>query len=141
MDDTILKLTNKKRCNKMSKSKFPQFKSYALVGDSITWQKDGFDITATLHADQDSHVNNYDCYSPIKIKQWMNDEWFFVGVVLSVSKGGILIDKHAASLWGIECNYNKKGNKYLAQIAQELESEALEAARERIEQMIKVLAP
>lgn len=124
----------------MSKSKFPQFNSYACIGDSITWQKDGFDITATLHADPDIHINDYDCYSPVKVKQWLNDEWFFAGVVLAVSKGGVLIDAQAASLWGIECNYNKKGNRYLAQIAQELESEALDVAIERIEQMIKVLA-
>lgn len=124
----------------MSKSKFPQFNSYACIGDSITWQKDGFDITATLHADSDTHINDYDCYSPVKVKQWLNDEWFFVVVVLTVSRGDVLIDDYATSLWGIECNYNKKGNKYLAQIARELESEALEAARERIEQMIKVLA-
>ena len=124
----------------MSKSKFPQFKSFACIGDSISWQKDGFDITATLHPDPDSHVNDSDCYSATKVKQWMNDEWFFVGVVLAVSKDDVLITEHAASLWGIECNYNKNGNKYLAQIAQELESEALEATRERIEHMIEVLA-
>jgi len=124
----------------MSKAKFPQFDSYACIGDTITWQKEGFDITAALHADTDSHVNDSDCYSPIKIKQWFNDEWFFVGVVLSVSKNGIMIDEHAASLWGIECNYNKKSNRYLAETAQELESEAIETAKKRIEVMLKALS-
>lgn len=124
----------------MSKSKFPQFNSYACIGDSITWQKDDFDITAEIHADNFSHVDDCDCYSSIKIKQWKNDEWFFCGVVLSVSKNDILISKHAASIWGIECNYNKEANRYLSEVAQELESEAIEAAKKQIEVMLKELS-
>jgi len=124
----------------MPKTKFPQFDSYAIAGDSITWEKEGFDITATLHADTDTHVNDFECYSQIKIKQWKNDEWFFVGVVLSVSKNAVLIDDHAASLWGIDCNYNKRSNRYLSEVAQELESEAIETANKRIEVMLKALS-
>ena len=124
----------------MSNTKFPQFNSYACIGDSITWHKDGFDITATLQDDTDSHVNDSECYSPVKIKQWFNNEWFFVGIVLSVEKNGILIDAHSASLWGIECNYNKKANRYLAKMAQEMESEAIETAKKRVKVMLKVLS-
>jgi len=124
----------------MSKAKFPQFNSYACIGDSITWQKEGFDITATLHADTGSHVHDSECYSPIKIKQWFNDEWFFVGVVLSVLKNGVMVDEHASSLWGISCNYNKKLNRYLTEIAKELQSEAIETAKKRIEVMLKALS-
>ena len=120
-------------------SKFPKFNSYALPGDVIKWEKDGFDITATLQADTDSNVNDSDCYSPIKIKQWKNDEWFFVGVVLSVSKNGIELTDHAASLWGIECNYNKKANNYLSEAARELESEAIKTANERISTICSAL--
>ena len=123
----------------MSKAKFPQFNSYACIGDSITWHKDGFDITATLQDDLVSHVNHSECYSPVKIKQWLNDEWFFVGIVLSVEKNGVLIDNHASSLWGIECNYNKKANRYLDELARELESEAIETAKKRVEVMLKSL--
>lgn len=124
----------------MSKSKFPQFNSYACIGDSITWQKDGFDITATLHADTDTHIKDFDCYSLTKVNQWYLDEWFFCGVVLAVSKNGVLIDKHAASLWGIDCNYNKRSNRYLSVVAQELESEAIETAKACIEVMLEALS-
>ena len=51
----------------MKKPKFPQFDSYACVGDYITWQVDGFDITARLQSDTDIHPNNFECYSKKQI--------------------------------------------------------------------------
>lgn len=119
----------------MQKQKFPQFNSYALIGDSITWQKDGFDLTATLEADTDSHVKDSDCYSLIKIKQWKNDEWFFVGVVISASKNGVELLDHAASIWGTECNYNDRSNRHLASLARDMESEAVDAAKLEIKRI------
>jgi len=121
------------------KTKFPQFQSYACTGDRITWTADGFDITARLEADTATKPSHFDCYSPLKVKQWQDGEWFFCGVVLSVSKNGVLIDDNCASLWGIDCNYNKKANRYLSEVAQELESEALEYAKSRAEKMIEAL--
>lgn len=123
----------------MKNPKFPQFDSYACVDDTITWSSQGFELTATLVQDDDAHVNDSECYSAAKIKQWKNDEWFFVGVVLSVSRNDVEISDHAASLWGVECNYNKKSNKYLAEVAQELEAEALTEARERAAKMVAAL--
>jgi len=35
---------------------------------------------------------------------WKNDEWYYCGVILSVAIDGIVLDDHAASLWGIEAN-------------------------------------
>lgn len=122
------------------KTKFPKFKPYALPGDTIQWQASGFDLTATLVRDDLIIPNDFDCYSPLKVKQWKNDEWFFVGVVLSVSKVGILIDDNAASLWGIECNYNKKSNKYLSEVAKELESEALDCANMQVVKILNALS-
>lgn len=122
-----------------NKAKFPQFDSFAVVGDCIKWQKEGFDFTATLEADEGTKPSDFDCYSPIKVKQWKNDEWIFVGVVISVHKNGIEILEHAASLWGIECNYNKKANKYLSEVAQELESEALDSAKMQVSKMLEAL--
>jgi len=115
--------------------KFPQFASYACIGDSITWQKAGFDITATLEADYDSHVDDCGCYSKNQIEAWRNDDWFFVGVVLSVSRNGVELSDHAASLWGIECNFpsrRKNPNTYLSEVAQELEHEALIVAEKEV---------
>ena len=120
--------------------KFPEFNSYACVGDSISWESGGFTLTATLHADNDCSPLDLECYSPIKIKQWCNDEWFYVGVVISVSKNGVAILDNAASLWGVECNFNSKANRYLSTVAKELESEAVELAMAQVEHILKALA-
>lgn len=60
---------------------------------------------------------------------WRKDEWFYCGVVLSVSRGGVILETHAASLWGIEANYPDADNRYLSEVADELLPEALQAAR------------
>lgn len=120
--------------------KFPQFNAFACVGDSITWKKDGFDIRATLRADTDTHVNDQECYSVKHVKAWLNDEWFFVGVVLSVSFNGVALSDHAASLWGVDCNFPKKGaNRYLSEVAQELENEAIECGRTEVTRILEAL--
>ena len=124
----------------MKSAKFPQFDSYACVGDSIAWSAEGFDFIATLTEDTDTKPTDFDCYSPIKIKQWKNDEWFFVGVVISVSRNDVELSSHAASLWGVDCNYNKKSNRYLAELAQELESEALETAKTEQNRIVSALS-
>ena len=123
----------------MKTAKFPQFDSYALEGDSITWSAEGFDITAHLEYDSQCNPMEFDCYSPIKIKQWKNNEWFYVGVVLSVSFNGVELSDHAASLWGVDCNYNKKSNKYLANVARDMQDEALEVAKQARETMLSRL--
>ena len=109
--------------------KFPKFDSYACAGDYIQWDKDGYHITARIEYDQDTKPTDFDCYSPLKIKQWRNDEWFYCGVVLSVSFNDVELADHAASLWGIDCNYNARSNRYLSTVAQDLESEALDYAK------------
>lgn len=113
---------------KLTKIKFPQFLSYACIGDYIEWDKNGYTIRAVLHEDVDTKPTDFDCYSAVKIKQWRNDEWSFCGVVLEVSFNGISLGNHCASLWGVYMNYNKRSNRYLSEVALELESEALEYA-------------
>lgn len=116
----------------MKKATFPQFNAYAIVGDFITWQAEGFDITARLEADIDTRPENSECYSKKQIEAWKNDDWFFVGVVLSVSKNGVDLGDHAVSLWGIDCNFpsrKKNPNIYLSECALDMQSEALESAR------------
>lgn len=76
---------------------------------------------------------------------WKNDEWFYCGIVISafiVDDDGdeIPLVDHAASLWGIECNYpelhkRRRRNEYLDECANDLLAEAVtvaEAERERI---------
>lgn len=115
----------------MKKPKFQQFDSYAIVGDSITWQAQGFEITALLEFDGVTRPDS-ECYSRKQIAAWRTDDWFYVGVVLSVSKNGVDLDNHAASLWGIECNFKcrmKNPNAYLAKCALDMQDEAIECAR------------
>lgn len=60
-----------------------------------------------------------------RLKAWCDNEWCYVGVVLSVSRNGVTLDDHAASLWGIESDCQD----YLLDVANELADEALEAAK------------
>jgi hypothetical protein len=69
------------------------------------------------------------------LKAWFNDEWWYVGIVLSVSRNGIVLDDHAASLWGIDCNHPQGDNSHLLEVANELLAEALEAGRAALERV------
>ena len=138
-----------------------QFDTFVCEGDSISCEVDGLTITATVERDNDSgrpdkemdgfwpSLNPSDAgYIGKKsrstlarhmkqakevMQAWLDDEWYWCGIVLSVSKGGWQFD-HAASLWGIDCNYPVKGkrraNAYLRDVANELLQEALEYAEE-----------
>ena len=121
------------------------FDSYVCGGDAITCDVDGFTITARVERDVDYRIDDDDCHNTDQSvtgcddeqfarllecrKAWFNDEWFYCGIVLTVSRNGIEIDDHAASLWGIEANYPDSDNSYLRDVANELLSEALDAAR------------
>ena len=113
----------------MNREQFPQFPAYACTGDTITWTAQGFDLTATLEQDTDTKPTDFDCYAPEEIQRWRNDDWFYVGVVLSVSLNGVELSDHAASLWGVDCNFNDTSNAYLAEVAQEMEVEAIKEAK------------
>ena len=121
------------------KTNFPQFPAYACEGDRIEWTAEGFDIVARLVCDTDHKATEDECYDPIAVNRWRNDEWFFVGVVLSVSRNGVELSDHAASLWGIECNYSDTSNAYLTEAAQQLEAEALATARAEMARIRKAL--
>ena len=116
----------------MKKPKFPQFDRYACVGDRIHWSAEGFDFAAFLEADTDTSVDDFDCYSEKTKNAWRNDEWFFVGVVLTVSRNGVVLSDYTASLWGIDCNFpsrRKNPNWYLSDVARDLQGEVLTVAR------------
>lgn len=115
---------------KVSKHGIPHFDQFVCIGDSVTWQPKqnphGLTLTATIVCDDETRPQDFDCYSQKKIKECQDGEWDFIGLVLSVSKNGLTLDDHAASLWGIECNYNARSNLYFAQVCKDLESEALQ---------------
>ncbi len=145
------------------------FNTYACEGDTITAEKDGFTITARIVRDDcsDTPDERDDGFYPSKdkdaagycpperfdasqahaekvMKAWKNDEWFYCGIALSVSKAvtikgrtqdEVVISDYAASLWGIECNYPDSDNSYLTEVANELLDEALDHAKECLKQI------
>jgi hypothetical protein len=60
---------------------------------------------------------------------WRKGDWFYCGIVLTVTLEGVTLEAHAASLWGVEANYPGSDNAYLTEVADELLPEALDTAR------------
>lgn len=138
------------------------FDKFTCNGDSITCTVDGFDCVATIHHDdcggspdkqQDGFWPTLDpkdagyigdgktaaqlTYAKRKashvMNAWKSNEWWYVGVAVIVSKNGIqLTGDFDHALWGIECNYPYGDNKYLREVANDLLTEAIEAARKAI---------
>ncbi|MBR9806707.1 MAG: hypothetical protein GYB49_05740 [Alphaproteobacteria bacterium] len=135
------------------------FNTYACEGDTISCEAEGFTVTARIVADDcpDTPDQRQDGFWPSLYKDapgfigpgngfrqrfakaqakaeavmeaWRKDEWFYCGIVLSVERDSIELDRHAASLWGVECNYPGTDNSYLTSVANELLPEALDAGR------------
>lgn len=49
----------------------------------------GFEVRAHLEPDLDASPEDYDCFDQADIDAWKNDQWEFVGVVVTASKEGI----------------------------------------------------
>lgn len=122
----------------MRTENFPKFDNFACVGDTIEWSAEGFDFVARIAQDFDTKPEDSDCYTPEDVQRWRDDQWFYCGVVLAVSVAGLELSHHAASLWGIDCNFGAN-NDYLSEVAKELESEALETARAEIVRIRDIL--
>ena len=136
-----------------------KFDDFVCLGDTIICIVDGFTVTARIRHDEmpDAPDERQDGFWPSLYKDdagfigsgngfrdrfakaqakaeavmaaWKNDEWFYCGVILSVAIDGLTLDRFAASLWGIEANYPDSDNAYLTEVANELLSEAIEAAK------------
>ena len=115
----------------------PLFKSfgdgshYVMTGDYREVPCGVFTIRATIVPDYDSRPEDFGgCYTPEAVAAWSRDDWSYVGVVLSVHWGEeITLDRHAASLWGLECNLDGD-NAYLSEAANELLPQAAARAIE-----------
>jgi len=135
------------------------FEPHVCEGDSIACETDGFRIVARIMRDACAGApdERQDGFWPSLIKDapgfigpgrnfrtryaeaqakaepvmaaWHKDEWFYCGIVLSVSLEGVALDEHAASLWGVEANYPGTDNSYLTEVAHELLPDALDAGR------------
>lgn len=147
-----------------------KFDSFVCEGDTITAHVEGFDIIAKLERDDcsDKPDERQDGFWPSRLPDnagwvepekyeaelaranlvmdaWKNDEWWYGGIVVSVEYEGVTLNDHAASLWGIECNYPKNPNaasavddypnNYLTEVANDLLDEALEAGKEKLSAM------
>lgn len=123
----------------MKNSKIPKFDSFVCIGDCVQWDNGGYSLTARIEYDEDTKITDSECYSAKDIARWQTDKWFFCGVVISVEKNGVLLSDHAASLWGIDCNYNKTSNKYLSEVCADLQGEAVEAAKKEEKRIIEAL--
>jgi hypothetical protein len=149
---------------------FPEkFQSRAYEGDKISVQIDGFDITARIVRDADASapdtrdagfwpsldpkaVGYIGSKSKKKLAKatkranaimaaWEKDEWFYCGIVLSIKRNGVMLEKDAASLWEINCNYpgatGESPNEYLTVVADELLDEALNAGERALARLVE----
>lgn len=75
------------------------FANYVVVGDRLTCEVDGFHCVATVHHDEDTKPDSETM--PLEaFSAWANDEWFYVGVGVTVWKAGVkLTDDYEHALW------------------------------------------
>lgn len=107
-----------------------QFDKYACVGDTIRRNlTNSVAVVATLKFDEDTHVDDFDCYEPKDVRRWKSEEWFFGGIVLSIEVNGETVRDHVASLWGIDVNFGSD-NAHLAEVANELLAESKDEIRD-----------
>jgi hypothetical protein len=149
-----------------------RFLPFVCEGDTISCLVDGFDIIARIVTDDclDAPDQRQDGFWPSMtasdagfigpgkrsrerfaeaqaqanavMNAWKAGNWFYCGIVLSVSVAGIELDAHAASLWGIEANLSgDESNSFLTETANELLPEALAAGREALARLIDGEAP
>ena len=73
------------------------------------------------------------------LKAWCDDEWWYCGIAVTVAcQDTSLTGRYDHALWGIEANYPNAKNEYLAEMANELLSEAIKAAKAKLAELAKV---
>ena len=132
-----------------------RFDTFVCEGDCIACEQDGFRIVARIVRDDcpDAPDQRQDGFWPSLYKDapgfigpgpnhrerfaqaqaeaeavmaaWRRDDWFYCGIVLSVSLDGVILDEHAISLWGVEANYPGSDNAHLTEAADELLADAI----------------
>lgn len=146
-------------------SKREQFQDFVCIGDRIQFEENGFTLTARIAFDdsgdrpderQDGfwpsldpsdagYIGKGKTHADLEranaeaqaiIDQWKAGDWFYCGIVMSIAIGGVTLDEHAASLWGIEANYPGSDNAYLNEIAVELIHEALPVGMTQLAKLV-----
>ncbi len=138
------------------------FPSYVCPGDSITSEAGPFTVLAqvvpddcpdapdqrqdgfwpSLYIDAPGFIgpgNNFrqrfaeaQAKAEAVMEGWRKGDWFYCGIVLSVSLEEVDLAQTAAALFGIEANYPGTDNSYLTKVANELLPEAIAVARETL---------
>lgn len=89
-------------------------------GTTETATREGFCYRVKIVADDDADAPRADFE---RLRQWCNDEWRYVGVIVEVERQGVKLA--TSSLWGIEDD----AGDYLREVADELADEALDEAK------------
>lgn len=111
-----------------TENQFPAFPEYVVPGDYRRIKCGPFTIQAAIVPDNDTRATDFDCYTPKQLEAWKRGEWQLYGMILSVWVDDYRLDSHAASLWGIDCNFPGGDNAHLQEIANDLLVEALARA-------------
>lgn len=114
-----------------------KFSPFVCVGDYVECTDGPVTYRATIHFDDISTSSDVDCYSSRDVKRLERGEWWFGGVILSAYVGEVCVEPNAASLWALECNFRKNSNAYLLDTANELLSEAQDAARAALGRLVE----
>lgn len=146
-----------------------QFQNYVCLGDSISVDVGDYTVTARIAHDdtvdkpdeRDSgfwpsldpnaagfigagngwrkRFDEQQAKAESVMAAWKNDNWFYCGIILSVSIDETILTDHAASLWGVEANYPDSDNTYLTQVANDLLGDALDAAKRERKRLCDLL--
>lgn len=138
--------------------KFPSgFNAYVCIGDSVETQHGPFTIRATIEHDSDTGApwSEHDGHDTIEtprqrasraalsdfkaLRAWCNDEWFWCGIVVTVTHTESGLELASDSLWGIDANYPGSDNSHLTECAMELAETALQEARKRAKALASAL--
>lgn len=111
-----------------TENQFPAFPEYVVPGDYRRIKCGPFTIQAAIVPDNDTRATDFDCYTPKQLEAWKRGNWQLYGMILSVWVDDYRLDSHAASLWGIDCNFPGSDNAHLQEIANDLLPEALKRA-------------
>ena len=73
------------------------------------------------------------------LRAWCNDEWYWCGIVVTVTHTETDTELASESLWGIDANHPNGDNSYLTECATELAETALQEARNRAKELASAL--
>lgn len=134
-----------------------KFQQVACTGDRISVAIGRYTITARIVYDElaERQDPDYEGFWPsitpndagfigkgnnqANLQAWLNDEWFYCGVVLSVNIGNLELTDDAASLWGVEVNYPGMDNSCLTELANEMLPDALDVAKLERKRLLTIL--